>query len=46
MLGINSKNGLLFQTAHYVLNKTQINISIIELDGNEQYDLIDGTKKN
>lgn len=45
MFGIDSKNGILFQTAHYVLNKTCINISIIELDGNEQYDLIEGRNK-
>lgn len=45
MFGINSENGILFQAAHYVLKQTIINISITELDGNEQYDLIDGRNK-
>lgn len=45
MFGINSENGILFQIARYVLNRTQVNISTIELDGNEQYDLIEGRNK-
>lgn len=42
MFGTSSKVGVLFHSAAYILDKIKIQVSIVELDKNEQYDLTNG----
>lgn len=51
MFGVNSEEGILFQSMKYILNnQIPIRVSIIEIDGNGKYDLSNGkiplTKKD
>lgn len=45
MFGMDSENGFLIQIAEYVFNNTAINVSVVEVDGSERFDLSNAKTK-